>query len=83
MRRETPWILYLICCPFKGSRKNNIVPLHKKGIGIKIVIRADLCLTKDITYIYIHINPVKSACKMMEFTKNDRCQRDIINKLEY
>ena len=31
--------------------------------------------------IYIHINQVRSARKMMSFTQNDCNQRDIINKI--
>ena len=53
MRRETPWVLYRICCPLKGARKK-IVPLYRKVLWIKIFIRTELCMTKYITYIHTY-----------------------------
>ena len=35
-----------------------------------MVIRTELCMTKDITYIYMHIKWVKSDRKIMEFTES-------------
>ena len=80
MRRNTSGVLYLICFPRKIAIKHKVLSLFKKGIGRKIVVRTELCMKNDITYIYI-LNWVISARKMMSLTQNDWGQNDIINKI--
>ena len=53
MRKETPWVLYLIHCPQKNSKENNYLHLHKSNWK-KIVFREEFCVKIYITYIYIY-----------------------------
>ena len=38
----------------KRARRYKNISFQRKGIGIKIVMRTELCMTKNITYIYTY-----------------------------
>ena len=47
-------MLYLICRPSKRARKQKIISLCREVIGRKIVIRAELWIAKEITYMHVY-----------------------------
>ena len=52
MRRNIPWVLYLVYCPQNISREKNIISVCIKNIVIKIVICTDLYMTKYNSHKY-------------------------------
>ena len=71
MRRGTIVVILLIpsVCRWKKKGENKITFLCIKASRSKIVTHKELCMTKYILQIRIHINRVKSACNIMEFTQ--------------
>ena len=47
-------LVTLICFPFQRERKQKNLSLFRKGVIIKIVMRTDLLMEKNITHIYTH-----------------------------
>ena len=40
-----------------------IIPLYRKGIGNKTVVRTELCMTKHINNMYTHITGLNKLVK--------------------
>ena len=47
----------------QGSKLKKIAPLFRKGIGNKIAIRTELCMTKYIIYIYTYKTGLEQLVK--------------------
>ena len=64
-KSNTPWVVYLICCPIYILR-NKSFPFTGKGIRIETVIRSELKMTKISGKIYTINTPGKTTRKMIK-----------------